>query len=191
MSVYPEKIAELTRSRTNIGKFAAENASGTAVNFDCGCFVRFSIEIDEGRQTIAETKFTSNGCGYMIAAANIYGKYLDGKALADLHGFDSTRFVEDRLGEIDHTRTSCLDSVREAAKNTFASYRKYRLEEFSGEKALICTCFGVSEETIEVFINANRLVTVNDVVDSCRAGGGCGSCRFLIQEMIDSAKCGR
>jgi len=190
MSVYPEKIAYLSRSPANAGKCPQENASGTGVNFECGCFVRFSIAIDDNSQTINEAKFSSNGCGYMIAAASVYGEFLGNKALADLHGLASNEFsaiVESQLGEIPDARTSCLESVREAAQKAFAEYRLQRIEEFTGEKALICTCFSVSEETIEEFINANQPVTVEDVVDSCRAGSGCGSCRFLIREMVDAA----
>ena len=68
----------------------------------------------------------------------------------------------------------------------FSGLRARQIEEFTGEKALICTCFGVSEETIEKAVAANKLETVEDVIDVCNAGGGCGSCRFLIQEIIDT-----
>jgi len=66
-----------------------------------------------------------------------------------------------------------------------AAYRERRVEEFQGEKALICTCFGVSEETIVTAISENSLSDVDQVVDLCRAGSGCGSCRMLIQELVD------
>jgi NifU-like protein len=62
----------------------------------------------------------------------------------------------------------------------------FQIEEFTGEKALICTCFGVSEETIERVIANNRCETVEEVSQKCNAGSGCGSCQPLIQEIIDS-----
>jgi NifU-like protein len=67
-----------------------------------------------------------------------------------------------------------------------AEYRRHRIEEFQGEKALICTCFGVSEETIVNVIAENDLTDVDEVSGLCRAGSGCGSCRMLIAELIDS-----
>jgi NifU-like protein len=66
-----------------------------------------------------------------------------------------------------------------------AAYRARRIEEFQGEKALICTCFGVSEETIIGAIAENGFTEVEQVSKAYRAGSGCGSCRFLIQELID------
>jgi NifU-like protein len=72
-----------------------------------------------------------------------------------------------------------------------ADYRTYAIEEFRGERALICTCFGVSEESVQRYIEAEMPETVAEVTAACRAGGGCGSCRMLIQEMIDEQALGR
>jgi NifU-like protein len=68
-----------------------------------------------------------------------------------------------------------------------ARYRELRIEEFVGEKALICTCFGVSEQAIIQSIEEYSLTDVEEVAGRCRAGSGCGSCRMLIQELIDTA----
>jgi NAD(P)H-nitrite reductase large subunit len=51
---------------------------------------------------------------------------------------------------------------------------------------LICTCFFVSEQTIEHEIKSRGLTTVREVTAACSAGGGCGSCRQLIVEILDS-----
>jgi NifU-like protein len=59
-------------------------------------------------------------------------------------------------------------------------------EEWGGEEALICTCFFVSERTIEREILSRGLQTVSDVTRVCSAGGGCGSCHQLIQEILDT-----
>jgi len=65
-------------------------------------------------------------------------------------------------------------------------YRELRVSEYEGEKALICTCFGISEDTIVATIKENKITDVEEVADQVRAGSGCGSCRMLIQELIDS-----
>ncbi|RMG02109.1 MAG: (2Fe-2S)-binding protein [Acidobacteria bacterium] len=76
----------------------------------------------------------------------------------------------------------------DALKSAFAELRRKQIQEFSGEKALICTCFGVSEETIESVVKEMAAETIEQVIEACRAGSGCGSCRPLIQEIIDQSK---
>lgn len=190
MSVYPESVARFCRSPKHASEPANRDAAGTDVNFTCGCFVKVFVEIDEDEQTVCRAGFSSNGCGYMVAAAEVFAKVLEGKHLSDLHGLERSRFDEEvakQLGTIDTARTPCLDAVYQAARLAFADHRNRKVEEFRGEKALICTCFGVAEETVEILIAANSPATVDEVTDKCRAGGGCGSCRMLIQEMIDAA----
>ena len=48
-----------------------------------------------------------------------------------------------------------------------------------------CTCFGVTEERLEGVIRGLKDPSVEAVGDVCNAGMGCGSCRMLIEEMID------
>lgn len=50
---------------------------------------------------------------------------------------------------------------------------------------IICECFCITEAEIQQTICANELETVEDVTDACNAGGGCGSCQFVIQDILD------
>lgn len=190
MSVYPESVARFCLSPEHVSKTKDQAAVGTDVNFACGCFVRIFLEIDEDEQVVRTAGFSSNGCGYMIAAAEVFASILEGKYLSDLHGLERTGFeeaVEMQTGKIEKARTPCLEAVYNATRSAFADHRSRVLDEFQGEKALVCTCFGVAEETIETFIAENSPRTADEVTENCRAGGGCGSCRMLIQEMIDAA----
>ncbi len=111
-----------------------------------------------------------------------------GNKLNELHGLDKSVLqtqIKTELGEFSESRRHCLDLCLETLQNAFADFRARQIEEFTGEKALICTCFGVSEETIENLIKRNLLATVEEVTDACNAGGGCGSCQPLVQEIID------
>ena len=191
MPIYPEKAAEQALSPKRIGVAKGENTFGRSVNFNCGSVVRFSLSVDDADRRITDVRFTSNGCGYMVAAAETVAADLLGRELQDLHGLEERGFcslVEERVGAIRPDRRSCADTVREAILNAFADYRKSRIEEFAGEKALICTCFGVSEETIVRFIEVESPDDLDEVMNVCRAGSGCGSCRMLIQELIDEAR---
>lgn len=189
MKFYPAKINARFRSPRNVGKAHAANAVGTSASFECGSFVRISLEIKNDEKVIIQARFQTNGCGFMIAAADTVAEMLAGLKLTDLHGLgpnEYRRLLADELDEFPPARKQCADLVFSALKEAFADYRAYVIEEFSGEAALICTCFGVSEETVEAYIAANSPTTVNNVTEACRAGGGCGSCRMLIQEMLDT-----
>jgi NifU-like protein len=73
----------------------------------------------------------------------------------------------------------------EALQGAFAEYRRRRLVSYDGDDPLICTCFGVSEAVIVKAVRQHGLNSVEEVASVCRAGLGCGSCRMLIQEIID------
>lgn len=188
MSFYPPKISERFIAPTGAGSVDGANAQGTSASFLCGSFVKISLRIDEKSSVIESARFTTNGCGFMVAAAETLTAWLAGSELADLHGLREDElhaYIVRELDEFPGERVQCMTVVFEALRSALAEYRIRRVEEFSGEKALICTCFGVTEETIVDAIEKNHLTDVESVTAICRAGSGCGSCRMLIAELID------
>jgi len=185
MAVYPEKICKRSRSPLCAGKPENTNAVGTGVGLRCGSFVRFYLDIDSVSGEIREARFKTNGCGYAVASADVLAESITGSNLKDLHGLDAAEYHSAQLGEYPAGRSHCKEMGLDALRAALADHRAFLLEEFQGEKALICTCFGVSEETIERTITAQMPETVEEVTRLTRAGGGCGSCRMLIQEMLD------
>lgn len=188
MSVYPEKIGERCLGPQHIGRAENENGAGKSASFVCGSFIRFSVNVDGETKTIGEIRSETNGCGYLIAAAETLSAMLTDTALTDLKGArdpDLATRISRELGEFPDERVQCGDLVLEAFHSALANYREHVIEEFQGEKALICTCFGVSEETIIKVIEENKLNDVADVSAVCNAGLGCGSCQMLIRELIE------
>lgn len=188
MAIYPPKVNERFLSPRFAGCVPEANGVGTSASFQCGCFARIFLAVDSETKTIQGAGFQSNGCGFMIAAADATAERLTGTELTGLHSLDEGEFIfgiAAELGSFLPERRHCARVVLEAVRAALADYRAFVLEEFHGEKALICTCFGVSEETIDTFITANSPNSVDEVTAACRAGAGCGSCRMLIQEMID------
>lgn len=185
MKFYPLKIAEKICNPKNAGRTKFANANGTNATFVCGCALRFSLQIAERK--IIEAKFQTNGCGFLIAAADLLSEIVTGKELAELHGLENIEnLINSQLGTFPESRAHCLKLSIETLQAAFNDFRSRQLEEFVGEKALICTCFGVSEETIEKVIADNYCETVEEVSRLCNAGSGCGSCQLLIQEIIDT-----
>lgn len=188
MNYYPPKISKHFHAPKSSGKAGNANAIGTGASFVCGAFVRFSLRIEIETKEILEAKFKTNGCGFLIAAADVLAEKINGKKLTELHGLDESELqkeIESELEKFPEGRKHCAEICLDALHQAFSDFRAFQIEEFAGEKALICTCFGVSEDTIEKVIAGNSLGTVEQVTDACNAGGGCGSCQFLIQEMID------
>lgn len=188
MNFYPEKISERFYALKRNGKPEKTNAVGTGASFLCGTFVRFFLEIDSETKEIKDAKYKSNGCGFTIAAAEVLTEKICGKKLTELHGLENAELkteIENALGSFPDDRTHCAAICFDAFRTALNDFRASQIEEFAGEKALICTCFGVAEEEIENVIEQNEVETIEEVTDICSAGGGCGSCRMLIQELID------
>ena len=185
---YPEKISEKFHQPKNVGVAAGANCVATNATFVCGAALRFSLRIEKDTKKIVEAKFKTNGCGYLIAAAEVLTEKIVGKKLNELDGLDKSvlrNFVLRELAEFEIHPAHCLNLCLETLQDAFADFRASQIEEFTGEKALICTCFGVSEETIENIIKENSLETVEEVTDACNAGGSCGSCQPLIEDILD------
>ena len=170
------------------GRPDVANGVGTSATFVCGSFVRFSIRVEPETKTITDALYQTNGCGYMIAAAEIIVGEITERPLAELRSLDPTwldSVIEANLGVFEDERRHCKDACFAAVHDAFADYRASLIEEFRGEQTLICTCFGVTDEIIEVAIGERKARSVEQVASMCRAGSGCGSCRMMIQEMID------
>ena len=188
MQFYPKKINERFLQPRNVGKSEKTSAVGTGASFVCGSFLSFYLHIDLETKEIKEAKYKTNGCGFLVAAAEVTAEKIVGEKLTDLHGLDRNALrsvIETELEKFPFERNHCPEICLDALQKAFSDFRTFQIEEFTGEKALICTCFSVSEETIEKVIEENRCETVEEVTAVCNAGGGCGSCGFLIQEMID------
>ena len=188
MSFYPSKINDHFENPSNTGFIDDANAVGKSATFVCGAVLRFTLRIDQTTKEIMKAKFQTNGCGYLIASADVLADKIVGKFLTELHGLEILQSeVENELGSFNEHRKHCLELTLETLNAAFNDFRATQIEEWTGEKALICNCFGVSEETIEQNITAQNLETVEEVTNVCKAGGGCGSCQPLIQEILDNA----
>lgn len=186
---YPQNIIERLAGPSNSGDSVDANAAGKSASFECGTFVRISLRVNEG--IIEDIRFRSNGCGYAVAAADSLCSSMRGRPLTDLHGFyraDAERSIEEDVCGAEGfpaERSHCAELAIDALKKALSEYRRGLIEEFRGEKPLICTCFGVTEETITELAAGDAPMTVEAIGELTNAGTGCGSCRMIIQEVLD------
>lgn len=191
MSVYPQLTARSLADLTQDPEIAEANGIGAAANLRCGCFVRFHFGIDKESGIVESARFNSNGCGYMLTAAAYFVRNLKNRKLTELRGltdgFFASGFDADFL-YVESGRKDCVDTAREAVRAAFLDHRDRSIENATFGTALICTCFGVSERSIKQLIREFRPESVDEIVAQGRAGSGCGSCRSIIQEVLDSTE---
>jgi NifU-like protein len=154
----------------NVGDADEPSFSGRAASLVCGAHVRFSIQVDEEHR-ISQAKFRAAGCHVLIATASMLTEQVAGLTTAE-------------AARLDAGATTCAALARDALLDAIREYSNAARDDWSGDEALICTCFFVSERTIEREIQTRGLTTVAEVTRACNAGGGCGSCHQLIQEIL-------
>lgn len=172
-------IADHFFNPRNLGDADEPSFVGRSASLTCGAHVRFSIQVDEAH-AISQARFRAVGCSDLVASASLLTEQVIGLRTAEAatigHEFEG---VDPRCARL--AREALLDAIRD--------FSNAARDDWAGDEALICTCFFVSERTIEHEIQAQGLTTVAEVTKACNAGAGCGSCHQLIQEIIDNELC--
>lgn len=170
----------------NVGDAGEPSFTGRAASLACGAALRLSIQIDESHR-ISQAKFKAAGCSLLVASLSLLTEQVKGKTTAEAAAIGvEPDVIRDQLGILDPDKTRCLRLACDALLGAVREYSNAARNEWNGDDALICTCFCVSEETIEREIRQKGLGSVAEVTRACNAGGGCGSCHQLIEEMLTS-----
>jgi NifU-like protein len=189
MSYYKDPVREHFLRPRNVGEVTQTAAVGDAGSFSCGAVLRLTLEMDAGGRVVREAKFKAAGCGYLIAAASVLTETIRGMAISEAATLAENSALEKRIVEqlldVPAEKRQCVALCREAFLAALANYHNATREEWTGEEALICTCFGVSEKSIEQSIRTSRLHTIEQVTRACNAGGGCHSCHPLIEDILE------
>jgi NifU-like protein len=169
-----------------VGALDGEAFIGRAGSFTCGAVVRVSLRIDES-QRIAEAKFKTAGCGFLVASLSFLTDQIQGKTTGEaaVLAQSPASAISQLLSGFPENRTPCAALACEALLSAITDYSNSVRDEWEGDEALICTCFCVSERTIEREIETRGLQTIADVTKACKAGAGCRSCYSLIEDILD------
>ena len=167
----------------NVGDAGEPSFTGRAASLACGAHVRFSIQIDEA-QHVSQARFRAAGCSVLVAAASVLTEQVTGLTTADAAAVgQNAAVICEKLGT---ESEKCVALACDALLDAIREYSNAARDDWAGDEALICTCFFVSERTIEREIQVRGLTTVAEVTKACNAGGGCGSCHQLIQEILET-----
>jgi len=159
----------------NVGDADEPRFVGRSASLSCGAHVRFSIQVDEGH-AISQARFRAAGCSDLVASASLLTERVIGLTTAE-----AAAIVDDKLDDVD---PRCAALACDALLDAIRDFSNAARDDWAGDEALICTCFFVSERTIEREIQARGLSTVAEVTKACNAGAGSGSCQQLIQEIL-------
>lgn len=178
-------ISDLFLNPPHVGEAATPNVVGRAGSFECGAVLRISLHIDES-QRIVEAKFKAAGCSTLVASASLLIDRIIGKTSAEAAAIgQDLDSLQAQLGTLRDGRSECALLACEALISGIRNFSNLARDEWEGEEALICTCFCVSERTIEREIQENHLQTIAEVTAACSAGGGCRSCYPLIEDILE------
>lgn len=165
----------------NIGDAGEPNFNGRSASLICGAHVRFSIQVDEAH-SISQARFRAAGCDVLVAAASMLTEQVHGMSTAEAAGIEPPALSE----QVGTEKVRCVELACNALLDAIREYSNAARDDWAGDEALICTCFFVSERTIEREVQTRGLTTVAEVTRVCNAGGGCGSCHQLIQEILEA-----
>lgn len=178
-------LSELFFNPRNVGEAKQPSFNGRSASFHCGATLRISLHIDDS-QRIVEAKFKVAGCSVLVASASLVIDQIVGKTTAAAAALgQNAGSIMQQLGTIEAGRISCPALAGEALVAAIQEYSDAIRDEWEGDEALICTCFGVSERVIEREVRARSLESIEDVTRVCNAGAGCRSCCPLIQDILD------
>ena len=50
----------------------------------------------------------------------------------------------------------------------------------------LCLCHGISEKDVEKLLKERRIASLKQLRQICKAGSSCGSCLYVIKDLIES-----
>ncbi|MDB9512314.1 Fe-S cluster assembly protein NifU [Kamptonema animale CS-326] len=187
---YTEKVLDLFYNPKNQGAIEETNEPGIALVFGevgsiaCGDALRLHLKIDQEKDLILDARFQTFGCTSAIASSSALTELIKGLTL-DQALKVTNREIADFLGGLPEAKMHCSVMGQEALEAAIYKYRGIEPEAHpEDEGTLICSCFGISEPRIRRAIVENNLTTAEQVTSYIKAGGGCGSCLYPIDDLI-------
>ena len=188
---YSDKVIDHYRNPRNVGKIDNADAIGKAGSLACGDSLKIYLKINNG--IVTDAKFQTFGCGSAVASSSILTEMIIGKTIDEVKKI-TNKDIADQLGGLPPEKMHCSVMGYEALEDALKNYDDYtdlddiRNEEEANKQRekIVCTCFGITENVIWDAIKINGLKTVEEITNYTKAGGACGKCKGLIQDIIDT-----
>jgi len=179
---YTDKVLDHFRNPRNVGVIEKPDGVGEVGSMACGDALKLTFKLDKHKK-IADVKFQTFGCASAIASSSALTEIIMGKTLEEA-GKVTNQDIADFLGGLPEQKMHCSVMGREALEVAIHNYRTGDTSKKILEGKVVCHCFGVTEEEITRVVRDNRLTSVEQVTNYCKAGGACGKCHNDIADII-------
>lgn len=187
---YTEKVLEHFYNPLNQGALEDTKEENIAVvygevgSISCGDALRLHLKIEVDSDKILDSRFQTFGCTSAIASSSALTELVKGLTLDEALKI-SNKDIAEFLGGLPEAKMHCSVMGQEALEAAIYKYRGIEVEVHEeDEGALVCSCFGISDNKIRRVIIENNLTTAEEVTNYVKAGGGCGSCLVDIEDII-------
>lgn len=188
---YSEKVMDHYRNPRNVGTIDDADAVGLAGSLTCGDQLKIYLKIKDN--IVTDAKFQTFGCGSAVASSSILTEMIIGKSIDEVKKI-TNKDIADELGGLPPEKMHCSvmgyealeDALKNYAPEGYVDLDELRNENKKTSEKMICTCFQITENVIWDAIKQNGLKTVEEVTNYTKAGGACGKCKSVIQDMIDT-----
>lgn len=189
---YTEKVMEHFYNPKNQGAIEETDEAGKKVvtgevgSIACGDALKLHLKIDETTQKIVDARFQTFGCASAIASSSALTDMIIGMSVEQAVKV-TNRDIAEFLGGLPEEKMHCSVMGAEALEAAIYSFKGIPLETHEeDESALICKCFGVTENRIRKVVKQNKLTQAEQVTNYIKAGGGCSTCYADIDDIIAS-----
>ncbi|MGC9194549.1 MAG: Fe-S cluster assembly protein NifU [Syntrophobacteraceae bacterium] len=179
---YTDKVKDHFLNPRNVGEIEKPDGVAEVGSIACGDALKFTFKLDENGR-IREAKFKTFGCASAIASASAMTEMIKGMTVEEAAKV-TNQDIANYLGGLPDEKMHCSVLGREALEQAISFYKGAPV--LAQDDKIVCECFGVTQKEIERAVRENRLTTVEEVTNYTKAGGGCGNCHPMIQEIIDS-----
>jgi NifU-like protein len=180
---YTDKLKDHFFNPRNVGEIEDPDGVGEVGSLACGDALKLTFKLDANGR-ITDAKFKTFGCASAIATSSVLTEMIKGLTLDEATKV-TNKDIAEYLGGLPEQKMHCSVMGREALEAAIENYQSGGKKKHELEGNVICTCFGVTDKEIERVIRENKLTTVEEVTNYCKAGGGCGGCQSEIEKMIE------
>lgn len=179
---YTDKVKDHFLNPRNVGVIENADGIGEVGSLACGDALTLYLKLDENDK-IENATFQTFGCASAIASSSALTEMIKGLSLEEA-GKITNEDIAEYLGGLPKEKMHCSVMGRDALEKAIAHYKGETETKVDGE--IVCECFGVTDREIERAVKENHLMTIEEVTDYVKAGGGCGKCHDKIQSIIDA-----